>query len=214
MRTTFRLLLALLPLVPLVSCATKSYVREEVRTTHARLDDVEGQVEANQTRLNEQETRLDDQELKIGEVSLALDEASQTAREAFERAQKAGKLAEGKLLFETVLSDENVRFDFDQADLGADARAALDSFAAQLITANEQIYIEIQGHTDSTGEESYNLELGYERAQAVLRYLNMRHGLPLHRTSAISYGESAPVADNSTREGRAKNRRVVLVVLR
>lgn len=214
MRTTFRLLLALITLAPLVSCATKSYVREEVKTTHARLDDVEGQVEANQTRLNEQEGRLDDQEQQIGEVSLALEDASQTAREAFERAQKAGKLAEGKLLFETVLSDEDVRFDFDKADLGAEARAALDSFAAKLISANEKIYIEIQGHTDSTGEESYNLELGYERAQAVLRYLNMRHGLPLHRMSAISYGETAPVADNSTREGRAKNRRVVLVVLR
>lgn len=214
MRTTFRLLLALLALASFVSCATKSYVRDEMKTTHARLDDVEGQVEANQTRLNEQETRIDDQEQQIGQVTVALEEASQTARDALERAQKAGKLAEGKLLFETVLSDDNVTFGFDKAGLGEEAKAALDSFAARLITANQQIYIEIQGHTDSTGDEDYNLKLGYERAQAVLRYLNMRHGLPLHRMSAISYGETAPVADNSTREGRAKNRRVVLVVLK
>ncbi len=207
MRTTSCFLLTLLVLGSLVSCATKGYVREEVRTTHTRLDDVEGQVEANQTR-------LEDQERQIEGVTLALEDASQTAREALERAQKAGKLAEGKLLFETVLSDENVTFDFDVANLGADAMAALDTFAAGLITANEQIYVEVQGHTDTTGEEAYNLELGYERAQAVLRYLNMRHGLPLHRMSAISYGETAPVADNSSREGRAKNRRVVLVVLR
>ncbi|HSM14146.1 MAG TPA: OmpA family protein, partial [Thermoanaerobaculia bacterium] len=70
----------------------------------------------------------------------------------------------------------------------------------------------IQGHTDNVGGENYNEQLGKKRADVVMEYL-AKAGIPIFRMAAISYGESAPVADNSTREGRAANRRVVLVVL-
>lgn len=195
-------------------CASKGYVRDEVASLHDRVDSVEGQVETNQTRLDEQSGRIDEQGEQIAAVEGALEDASETAKEAYDRAVKAGKLAEGKFLFETALTDEKVKFDFDKAKLSPAATEALDELAGQLVAANESVFIEIQGHTDATGEEDYNLELGYKRAEAVLRYLNMRHGLPLHRMSAISYGETAPIADNQTREGRSKNRRVVLVVLK
>ena len=207
------LVILLLPLV-LLGCATKAYVRDEVASANTRIDDVEGQVEANQTRLNEQGERIDEQGERIDDVSEAVENASLTAKEALERAMQAGKLAEGQLLFETALTDDEVKFAVDDTRLASEATAAIDQFAAQLIAANENVYIEIQGHTDSTGAEDYNLELGYERAQSVMRYLNMGHGVPLHRMSAISYGETAPVADNGTRDGRAQNRRVVLVVLK
>jgi outer membrane protein OmpA-like peptidoglycan-associated protein len=52
-----------------------------------------------------------------------------------------------------------------------------------------------------------------ERAEAVRMYLNREHGIPLHRINVISYGEAEPIADNGSRDGRAQNRRVVLVVL-
>jgi len=194
-----------------VGCASKGYVSQEVSrevaTVHARVDDVEGQVEANQQRLDVQGERIE-------AVSGVAESASQTAREALDRAVNAGKLAEGKLLFETALTDDKVKFGFDEDTLSPEGKAALDEVAGQLVAANESVYVEIQGHTDATGTDDYNLELGYERAQAVLRYLNMRHGVPLHRMSAISYGETAPVADNSSRDGRVQNRRVVLVVLK
>jgi outer membrane protein OmpA-like peptidoglycan-associated protein len=194
-----------------VGCASKGYVSQEVSrevaTVHARVDDVEGQVEANQQRLDVQGERIE-------AVSGVAESASQTAREALDRAVNAGKLAEGKLLFETALTDDKVKFGFDEDTLSPEGKAALDEVAGQLVAANESVYVEIQGHTDATGTDDYNLELGFERAQAVLRYLNMRHGVPLHRMSAISYGESAPVADNSSRDGRVQNRRVVLVVLK
>jgi len=194
-----------------VGCASKGYVSQEVSrevaTVHARVDDVEGQVEANQQRLDVQGERIE-------AVSGVAESASQTAREALDRAVNAGKLAEGKLLFETALTDDKVRFAFDDKDLSPEGKTALDEIAGELVAANESVYVEIQGHTDATGTDDYNLELGYERAQAVLRYLNMRHGVPLHRMSAISYGETAPVADNKSSDGRAQNRRVVLVVLR
>ena len=63
------------------------------------------------------------------------------------------------------------------------------------------------------GPKEYNEQLGEERAEAVRLYLNREHALPLHRMSVISYGESVPAADNRNRDGRAQNRRVVLVVL-
>jgi outer membrane protein OmpA-like peptidoglycan-associated protein len=202
MRETIWLIAAAAALVA-SGCASKGYVKEEVEASEARtagqIEAVEGQVEANQTRLAEQQAQLDS--------------LSQTSREAMERALAAGKLAEGKFLYETVLSDDRVRFGFDSSELSDAARAMLDDLAADLRQRNENVYIEIQGHTDATGSDDYNLDLGRQRAEAVQRYLNQRHGVALHRMSVVSYGESAPVADNDTRDGRSANRRVVLVVL-
>jgi peptidoglycan-associated lipoprotein len=189
--------------VAATGCATKKYVREEVgRETgavHTRVDTLSGQVEETQTKVRQHDEQIA--------------QVSRTAQEALQRAQEAGKLAEGKLLYETVLSDDKVRFGFDNSSLSDEARAALDEFAQPLVGSNEGVFIEIQGHTDSVGSEVYNEELGLERSEAVRRYLNMQHKVPLHRMSVISYGESAPVTDNDNRDGRAKNRRVVLVVL-
>jgi outer membrane protein OmpA-like peptidoglycan-associated protein len=185
-------------------CATKTYVKDEVTretaAVHTRVDTLQGQVEATQTKVREHDTQIA--------------QASRTAQEALQRAQEAGKLAEGKLLYETVLSDDKVRFGFDKTSISDEAKAALDLFANPIVGSNESVYVEIQGHTDSVGSDQYNEELGLERAEAVRRYLNMQHHIPLHRMSVISYGEAAPVTDNKSRDGRAQNRRVVLVVLK
>ena len=196
------LVVAVLMAVVTTGCATKKYVTTEVAGLEAansqRMDGIEGQVEANQSRLDEQEDSM-------GEIS-------QTAQEALERAIAAGKLAEGTFLFETVFSDDKVQFGFDEAVLSDTATQALDIFVEDLKSRDESVYIEIQGHTDSTGSAAYNIELGQKRAEAVRRYLN-RQGIPLARMSVISYGMDAPIADNSTAEGRSINRRVTVVVL-
>ena len=201
--TTFATMAILCGLLAL-GCPSKKYVSSEVdaleAASSARMDEIETQVESNQTR-------LDDQQQAIGELS-------QTAQEALDRAIAAGKLAAGRFLYETVLSDDKVHFAFDDAKLSDMAKQALDAFIGDLKARDENVYIEIQGHTDSTGEESYNLILGERRAESVRRYLSSQGGIPLHRMAVISYGESAPVSDNATREGRAANRRVTLVVLK
>jgi peptidoglycan-associated lipoprotein len=191
--------LALAALIGTTGCATKKYVKQETGAVSTRVDDVQGQVEQAQTRLNTHEQQ-------IGDIS-------KTAQEALTRAQEAGKLAEGKFLYETVLTDEKVKFGFDTSDLSPEAQAAIDQFAEQLKSENKNVYIEIQGHTDNVGSENYNEELGLLRAEAVRRYLNQKHGFPLHRINVISYGETAAVADNGNRDGRSQNRRVALVVL-
>ncbi len=212
MRKSLIVSIAVLAIVGLTlsGCATKEYVQETVNSslqnTNAKLAEVESSVEQNQaeiSKLHEKDAELDAKIQKL----------SNEAKEALERAQEAGKLAKGKFLYEVTLTDNDVNFGFNKYELSDEAKAALDDFANKVKAENKNVYIEIQGHTDNIGSESYNLKLGYKRAEQVMRYLNMQHGFPLHRMNVISYGEYKPIADNSTREGRSKNRRVTLVVL-
>lgn len=201
------LTLATLTLLALAAagCATKKHVAGEIQTVNRRVDGVQTQVEDAQTQLKQHDERLtaNSQETK---------QVSKTAQEALDRAIAAGKLAEGKFLYETVLSDDKIRFGFNKAELVDAAKVALDELAGKLKAENKPVYVEIQGHTDSIGSDDYNYKLGEARAEAVRRYLSTK-GMPLHRMSVISYGETSPVADNKTREGRDQNRRVVMVVL-
>lgn len=135
-----------------------------------------------------------------------------TAQEALDRANAAHKLAEGKFLYEVVLSDDSVKFPVNQHALSPEAQARLGELAQRLKSENHNVYLEIQGHTDSRGGTALNDTLGRERAEAVRKYLNQQ-GVALNRMSTISYGKDAPVASNDTPEGRAQNRRVVIVVL-
>lgn len=196
--------LAIITFVAGSGCASKNYVMTTVEESEARTtkttDILQSQIERDQTKLAQHEEQM------AG--------ISATAGDALERAIAAGKLAEGKFLFETILSDDKIRFGFDKTELSPEGIEALAVFADDLKSHNEDVFIEIQGHTDSTGSDAYNLTLGEKRAESVRRYLSKEHGIALHRVSVISYGESTPIADNSTREGRSTNRRVGLVVLK
>jgi outer membrane protein OmpA-like peptidoglycan-associated protein len=134
------------------------------------------------------------------------------AGEALQRANAAHKLAEGKFLYEVVLSDDSVKFPVDKHALSPEAQQRLDELVQRLKSENHNVYLEIQGYTDSTGTPEYNDKLGQERADAVRRYLN-EQGVALNRMATISYGQDKPAAPNDTREGRAQNRRVAIVVL-
>ena len=135
-----------------------------------------------------------------------------TAKEALDRANAAHKLAEGKFLYEVVLSDDSVKFPVNQHELSPEAQQRLSELVAKLKAENHNVYLEIQGHTDSRGSSAYNDALGEARAEAVRKYLNQQ-GVALNRMSVISYGKDVPVASNDTPEGRAQNRRVVIIVL-
>ena len=191
-------------------CATKTYVNDQVtqfgKATDAKVGEVQKQVESTQMEVATLKKSDAAQTEQLGKLS-------DTAKEALARAQEAGKLAQGKLIYEVALTDDQVRFGLDSSELSAESKAALDAIAAKLKADNQGVYIEIQGHTDGSGSTEYNLVLGGRRAESVMRYLGTQAGLPLHRMNTISYGESKPIADNNTRDGRAKNRRVVLVVL-
>ncbi|MBM4180392.1 MAG: OmpA family protein [Betaproteobacteria bacterium] len=160
-----------------------------------------------QELVTKQGERLAQSESAYGQVSV-------TAREALDRAMQAGRLAEGKIVYEATLTDEVTHFALNEARLNAESRKQLDEFSAQLKAENRGAFIEIQGHTDNLGAAEANQRLAQRRAMAVRDYLHQEAGIPLNLLAVAAYGSSRPVADNASREGRAKNRRVVLVVLR
>jgi outer membrane protein OmpA-like peptidoglycan-associated protein len=148
----------------------------------------------------------------IAVVDTRVTEVEGTAGEALARANAAHKLAEGKFLYEVVLADDSMKFPVDEDALSPEAEARLAELVQRLKAENRNVYLEIQGHTDATGDAEYNERLGEARAEAVRRFLS-RDGIALNRMATISYGEEAPVAPNDTAEGRAQNRRVAIVVL-
>jgi len=111
-----------------------------------------------------------------------------------------------------IMADVTIRttaehFDFDSADLKPAMQSELDAVAAKVNASKGNEMLEIVGHTDSTGAEDYNQGLSERRAQSVADYLAGK-GVSASQMTIKGMGESSPVADNATREGRSMNRRV------
>ncbi len=115
-----------------------------------------------------------------------------------------------------VLSQKvwRIAFNSGQASFTAPSYKVLDELKSQLLVASGTT-VEVQGHTDSQGNPSANMQLSEERAFAVKQWLQKQSSInfPDERVSVRAYGQSAPVAPNSTPQGRAKNRRVVIKML-
>ena len=103
-----------------------------------------------------------------------------------------------------------VSFAFDSADLTPEAKANLDA-VAEVFLEFPDTDLMIEGHTDSVGDENYNMKLSKRRADAVVAYLKTK-GVAGNRFSVEAFGETRPRFDNSTKEGQAKNRRVEIGV--
>jgi OOP family OmpA-OmpF porin len=102
-------------------------------------------------------------------------------------------------------------FDFDKAVLKPEAKAKLDDLVEKTKGIALEVIIAV-GHTDSIGDAAYNQKLSVRRAEAVKQYL-VSKGIEANRVYTEGKGETQPVADNRTREGRAKNRRVEIEVV-
>jgi len=106
--------------------------------------------------------------------------------------------------------NNQILFGFDKSDLGANAKASLDELVT-ILNKYPDTNIEIQGHTDDTGTDSYNLGLSERRATSVADYLRS-HSISASRITTKGFGESAPKYDNSTENGRSQNRRVEFLI--
>ncbi|TMA59663.1 MAG: OmpA family protein [Deltaproteobacteria bacterium] len=106
---------------------------------------------------------------------------------------------------------EGANFPFNSDALTPETRSQIDGFLSDLKETDDAIFL-VAGHTDNLGSEAYNYELGQKRAASVARYLIAHKRLDPLRVTAVSYGKSAPIADNATREGRRKNRRIEILV--
>ena len=191
-------------------CATTKQVDKKIAEATAKTDQkietVETQVEDLQTKQKATDAKVDAQGQEIAKVS-------QSAQEALKRAQEAGILAKGKVVFEQTFSEDRIKFRTGSAELNDEAKVALDEFAVKVKELKRPVWMEIQGHTDTTGTDEINDALGEKRAEAVRRYLARKHQLPIQRMATISYGDTLPADTGKGAKARAANRRVVLVVL-
>jgi len=105
-----------------------------------------------------------------------------------------------------------IYFDFNSAIIKPESYPVLDD-AAKVLIAKPKMRVEIGGHTDSIGSDSYNMKLSYQRANSVKEYLVRYHNIDPLRLEVRGYGESQPIADNRTKSGRDQNRRIEFKIL-
>lgn len=111
----------------------------------------------------------------------------------------------------TFDEDSGVTFAVNSAELTTASKANLDKIAKVFLEFPDTTLM-LEGHTDNTGSEAYNMTLSEKRAQSVADYLQ-KDGIAASRMTAKGYGETAPRYDNATKEGQAKNRRVEIGIL-
>ena len=208
------------------ACATKKFVRTEVGGVNSKVDTLSGTLEETQERTRQNEGRIGEVDKKADAAGRSATEAKTAADAAAASAAKANEVgtqvngrvdevvaASRRLVYTVTLSEDQGNFKFGKTDLPDEAKMRLDEVITQLKANPNNIFIEIEGHTDNVGGKELNEKLGAERAEAVKRYLYEQHQIPLHKINVISYGEDKPVAPIRTRDGRAQNRRVVVKVL-
>ena len=193
--------------------ATRDWVKENVgdplsgriSQSEGRLDQTEGQIGTIGGRVSGVEGRLGQFEGRLGQVDAKADRA----------LNAIGNLRlERKLVIDMK---DGANFAFNSANLPQEAQREIDSFLSDFkgdsAGADGMVFM-VAGHTDNVGADDYNYELGKKRADAVSRYLITKKSVDPLRVVSVSYGESAPVENNSTAQGRAKNRRVEILVYR
>jgi peptidoglycan-associated lipoprotein len=221
-----RLILASTLVIATSACATKGYVNTRVDDVDSKVTAVSGSLEETQARTKQNEGRINDVDQKAGAAQSTANQAATAAGTAAERAAAAEREAQAvgaktdelaassrRLVYTVVLSEDQGNFKFNAVELPDAAKQRIDELVAQLLADPKGAFFEIEGHTDNSGPETLNERIGLERADAVKRYLYEAHQIPLHKINIISFGEAKPVAPNTTRDGRAQNRRVVIRVL-
>ena len=205
-------------------CASKKHVRQVVGPVETRVSSVErrtteqaaalGDVENNVSRVDERAMEAD---RKAGAAGQAAQQAQQSADAARSRADDAHQMADqtrsrlstivGNLDNFEHVTTESIFFALNKSKLTKEEMQKLDDAVAKL-QGNNNFILEIQGYTDATGSAQRNLELSRKRADEVVRYLTVKHNVPLRRIHVLGVGEDVPNGDNSTREARKQNRRV------
>jgi outer membrane protein OmpA-like peptidoglycan-associated protein len=215
------------------ACASKGYVNTEVGKANSKVDTLGTSLEEAQERTRQNEQKIGAVDSKAQAAGTAADQAQRAAMAADSKATAAGSaaqtavdaavladakatavdLASKRILYTVVLSEDEGGFKFNSALLPADAKARIDAMITGIKADPKGSHFEIEGHTDNVGSKGVNTRIGVERAEMVKRYLYDQHQVPLHKMNVISYGQEKPVAPNTTKVGRAQNRRVVIRVL-
>jgi outer membrane protein OmpA-like peptidoglycan-associated protein len=218
--------LILMVLVTVSGCATKKYVRDQL----GRIDPQIAEVKADVTQLNERIDAVNRTAQSAGASAAAADQKATTALQAaggadsksvaaqreadaanaaVQQANNRMNAIESRLAsFDSYTAGETqmVMFKVNSDALSDEAKQNMDAIANSVSGQQSGYLVEIQGFTDSTGSERYNVNLSQRRAENTLSYL-VSKGVPLHRIYIIGLGEERPVAPNNNAGGRQQNRR-------
>jgi OOP family OmpA-OmpF porin len=206
----------------LSGCATKNYVKTQTAPLIDQTNELNDKTAANNRAIHDTDERAqsgitkaqgaaDSATTNAQGAQKAAGDAETAANDAVHRADSLASVVAGLDNYQPI-GNVSVTFGFDKATLTKDDKEQLDTFATTLGTAKSYI-VEVTGGTDSTGNADYNYQLSQRRADAVVQYLASKYNIPAHRFYLIGIGKDKEVADNSTREGRAKNRRVDIRLL-
>lgn len=220
----------------LSGCATRKYVRLQTQSLEPAIQEASNAAKENAERIDAVDRRAQQgitaagaADQRAGAAQKSADAANAAAQAAARQADTANQgvqTANNRInTLETRVNSININdtytesdkqavvFNLNSSNLNDQARGTLDRVAGSATGLKTGYLIEIQGFTDSTGSEQYNIGLSQRRAQSVERYL-VSKGVPLYRISIVGLGEENPVADNKTSQGRSQNRRVEVRVLR
>ena len=213
---------ALEPKITEVSTATKENAERIDAVDRRATQGIQSATQAAQTAQTAANT-ADQKATQAGTAAQAADQRAGQAQQAASTAQQGVQQATTRITtIETRINNldnytvgqpETIVFKTNSSNLSTEAKTSLDNIAGQVSGQRAGYLVEIQGFTDTTGSESYNVNLSQRRAEAVLRYLVSKN-VPLHRISIVGLGEESPVADNKTRKGREQNRRAEVRILR
>ena len=218
----FGVLASALALILTTGCSTKNYVRSQTGPLIQQTNELDSKTAQGHRDITDTDRRA---QAGIANADVADSTADQHAQAAGQSAETANQSAQdavnrvdsltgvvANLDNYTQLSDVSVTFAFDKSVLTADDKAQLDQIAATLDKTRGYI-LALTGGTDSVGDAQYNYALSNRRADAVVTYLATKFNIAPHKFYLIGIGKESPVADNSSREGRAENRRVEIKLM-
>jgi len=180
-----------------------------------RLGELRAERDRLAENLNQKSAQIDQLEESQGQVTAELEARAEQDRK-IARAKEIIAPAEGEVIFtatgDMVLRLTGIAFDVSKSEIKNEHIALLQK-VRDIIDLFPQAKILVEGHTDGVGDAGSNLRLSEKRATAVMQYLRQIGGYSAERISAVGYGAERPVASNDSQEGRAKNRRIDVVIM-
>jgi peptidoglycan-associated lipoprotein len=187
-------------------------VRDGVSRVDGRVTAVDGKVTAVDGRVTQLDTKTNERFVTVKDD---INNVATTADKKTSMVQANVSALDEKFQNRnqfSIASEKAILFRFDSAKLDPKYESDLEQITS-LLQKNADAFVVLEGRTDSKGDSEYNIKLGERRIETVKRYLAVQLSIPVFRIHEISYGAAKPVAENTSREGREKNRAVIVTIL-
>jgi outer membrane protein OmpA-like peptidoglycan-associated protein len=200
-----------------VGCTSKNYVKQQTTPLINKTNELDDMTAKNSKDIKDVDARAQAGIAAVNAKTADVEQKAQTANQNATSAQQVADAANARVgvLTNAVANLDNyrpvaeasVKFGFNKDNLTPEGKEQLDQLAGNIATTKGYI-IALEGSTDSVGSADYNYELSQRRANSVIQYLAAKYSVPAHKIYVIGLGKDKPVDSNTTKQGRADNRRV------